>query len=277
MVPINIFLPSDPQKRQAVRVEAAAARLAKKIDVEAQKTSDVIDVKYGKAGDPETPACVLQTLSKLYLEKHLQLQRPAGTSDFFTQETEKYREALADSEAKLAEFSRTAGVAAPDILRTDMAGQVATSEAALYQAKQLIAADEKRIDEHRPADGGDTRTIVNDRTIDGFQPTDAKPPSVASGGEDKTERTAYEVRPSVSAGQEADQEIEDTDSQSRKRGEVKVRQSARPIAIRRTNSCVRINAKTHADLASEQATAAALVNSIKRNARGNGFPRYRTQ
>ena len=165
--PSNIFLPSDPQKRQAVRVEAAAARLAKKIDVEAQKTSDVIDVKYGKAGDPETPACVLQTLSKLYLEKHLQLQRPAGTSDFFTQETEKYREALADSEAKLAEFSRTAGVAAPDILRTDMAGQLATSEAALYQAQQLIAADEKRIDEHRPADGGDTRTIVNDRTIDG--------------------------------------------------------------------------------------------------------------
>jgi len=144
--PLDVFLPSDPQRRMAMKQESATRTLAKKIKVEAAATSDVIDVQYGRTGEPEAPACVLQTLGKLYMEKHLQLQRPAGSTDFFAQETEKYRQSLGESESRLADFSRTAGVAAPDILRTDMAGQVATSEAALYQAKQAIAADQKRIE-----------------------------------------------------------------------------------------------------------------------------------
>ena len=144
--PTNIFLPSDPAKRKAAKVEMAARRLEKKLDVEAQKTSDVIDVKYGRMGDPETPYCVFSTLGKLYTEKHLQLERPHGTSDFFAEQTDKYRAALADSENKLTEFSRTAGVAAPDVVRTDMATQLAASEASLYQSQQMIAADTKRIE-----------------------------------------------------------------------------------------------------------------------------------
>jgi uncharacterized protein involved in exopolysaccharide biosynthesis len=141
----SLFGPSDPAQRKAAMVESEARTLAKKINVESEKTSDVINVRYGRTGNPETPACVLQTLSKLYLEKHLQLERPAGSTDFFASETDKYQQALQAAEAKLTDFSRQQGVAAPEVLRSDMAQQEATAETSLYQARQLIAADQNRI------------------------------------------------------------------------------------------------------------------------------------
>ena len=128
-----------------MKVEKAALGLAKNVKVEATTASNVIDVKYGKWGEPQTPTCVLQTLSGLYLQKHLQLQRPAGSSDFFAAEADKYQKALAGSEKRLAEFSQQAGVAAPEVLRTYMAQQEAASEASLYQTKQSIAADQERL------------------------------------------------------------------------------------------------------------------------------------
>jgi uncharacterized protein involved in exopolysaccharide biosynthesis len=75
----------------------------------------------------------------------LQLKRPAGSSDFFAQEAEKYQKALSDSEARLTEFSQKEGISAPDVLRTSIAQQTATSIAALHQAQEAVAADESRI------------------------------------------------------------------------------------------------------------------------------------
>jgi uncharacterized protein involved in exopolysaccharide biosynthesis len=142
----DILLPEDPKLRQEIKKERAAASLSKAIKAQAITTSDVIEVKYGRLGDPQTPACVLQNLSKFYLEKHVQLQRPAGSSDFFAQEAEKYQKELSDSEARLIEFGQKEGVAAPDVLRTSVAQQTATAIANLHQAQEAVAADESRIE-----------------------------------------------------------------------------------------------------------------------------------
>jgi uncharacterized protein involved in exopolysaccharide biosynthesis len=143
--PLSFLAPSDPVARKEYELERATRKLAKNLDVEAEKTADVIDVTYGHRGDPQTTGCVLNNLSRLYVEKHLQLIRPAGTSDFFAKEADKYREALQDSETRLADFGRSAGVAAPDIIRTDLAQQLANSIAAHHQSQQVISADEQRI------------------------------------------------------------------------------------------------------------------------------------
>jgi uncharacterized protein involved in exopolysaccharide biosynthesis len=132
--------------KDAKVLENATNRLASKLIVEAQKNSHVIEVKYGNSGAPETPACVLQTLANLYLAKHLRLQRPAGTFDFFAAETEKYQQALAESERHLAEFSKSEGFAAPEILRADMAQQLISAQANLYQTRQNIAANQQRLE-----------------------------------------------------------------------------------------------------------------------------------
>jgi uncharacterized protein involved in exopolysaccharide biosynthesis len=260
--PADLFLPSDSKRRMAMKQEAETRRLAKKITVEATTTSDVIDVKYGRTGDPETPACVLQTLGKLYLEKHLQLQRPAGSSDFFAQETEKYRTALADSESRLAGFSRSAGVAAPDILRTDMAGQVATSEAALYQAKQAIAADQKRIESIREqlaktparsatAESSDAANLL----LENLQAT-----LLAS--QVKRSQLLMKYDPSYPLVKEADQEIAETQQAITNAENAKyVNQTTDRDP---TYELLREDeAKTMTDLASERASAAALVDTVR--------------
>ncbi|HTC41437.1 MAG TPA: hypothetical protein VK703_07695 [Candidatus Acidoferrales bacterium] len=142
---MDIFLPTDPNLRKAVKKEHAASTLAKAVKVEALTTSDVIEVKYGNMGDPSTPPCVLKNLSKLYLDKHVQLQRPLGSSNFFAQEADKYQKALAESEARLVDFGKEEGVAAPDVLRTDLAQQTATTMTSLNAAKDAVSADQSRI------------------------------------------------------------------------------------------------------------------------------------
>jgi uncharacterized protein involved in exopolysaccharide biosynthesis len=89
----EVLFPRDPERKKAARIEKAATSLAKGLKVEAAKVSDVIDVRYGTVGAPQRPACVLQNLGKLYLEKRLQLQRPAGSSRFFEEQTAKYGDA----------------------------------------------------------------------------------------------------------------------------------------------------------------------------------------
>ena len=260
--PFDVFLPSDPQRRMAARQEQAARNLAKKIKVETATTSDVIDVKYGRAGEPEVPACVLQTLGKLYLEKHLQLQRPAGSSDFFAQETEKYRQALAGSEAKLSEFSRTEGVAAPDILRTDMAGQLAASEASLYQAQQAIAADEKRIDNIKeqlkvtPARSSTSEASMSANLLLENLGTQLLAAQV------KRSQLLMKYDPNYPLVKEVDQEIAET--QDAITNAEKAKYVNQTTDRDPTYELLREDqAKTEADLASGKATAAALANSIR--------------
>lgn len=260
--PSDIFLPNDPARRMAMKEEAAARRLGKKLNVEAEKASDVIDVSYGRAGDPATPACVLKSLSKLYLEKHLQLVRPAGTSSFFADETDKYQRALAEAEARLTDFSKDAGVAAPDILRTDMAQQVATAEGTLDQARQMAAADEERIaDLKRQMAATPSRSTTSETSMAANLLLENLNASMLA-AEVKRSQLLMKYDPSYPLVQEVDQEIAETKEAIARAEEDKYLNTTTDRDP--TYELLREDeAKTEADLASQEATAGALVNSIR--------------
>jgi uncharacterized protein involved in exopolysaccharide biosynthesis len=213
-------------------------------------------------GEPETPYCVLSTLGKLYTEKHLQLERPHGTSDFFAEQTEKYRAALADSENKLTEFSRTAGVAAPDVVRTDMATQLAASEASLYQAQQMIAADTKRIEN---LNAQMKVTPARSSTAEAAMAPNLLLENLnATLLEEQNKRTELLMKydPSYPLVKETEQEIAQT--QAAIADAEKAKYTNLTTDRDPTYELLREDlAKTQADLASQRATAAALVNSIK--------------
>lgn len=135
-----------PEVRKAAAIEGATKALAGAIKVDFQKTSRVINVRYGTTGSPESAACVLQTLGKLYLEKQLRLQRPAGALDFFAKETDRYQKALNESESQLVNFSRTERIAAPEVLRATLAQQLVMAQGNLYETDQKIAADRQRLE-----------------------------------------------------------------------------------------------------------------------------------
>jgi uncharacterized protein involved in exopolysaccharide biosynthesis len=258
----DIFLPQDPARRKAAEVERAAVGLAKGLNVEAEKTSHVIDVKYGTVGEPETPACVLQNLSQLYVQKHLELRRPVGASQFFAEETDKYKAQLSNDESKLATFSHDEGVAAPDVLRTNMAQEVAMSEASLNQAHQMIAADQQRIKnetaqmEKTPA-RSTTQQITNaaDGLLENLQAS-------LLAAQVKRSQLLAKFEPTYPLVVEVNQEIAET-QEAIKNAETTnyVNQTTdRDPTYELLREDV---AKTQADLASQQATAAALVTSIQ--------------
>jgi uncharacterized protein involved in exopolysaccharide biosynthesis len=252
---------SDPEVKRAAVLESAAKTLAGNLKVEAQKTSHVINLRYGSTGSPETPACVLQTLGRLYLDKHLRLQRPAGALDFFVQETDKYQRALTESERRLEDFSKTEGIAAPDTLRTEMAQQWVAAKANLYHTRQAIAADNRRIESIKeqmaitpPRSATAEASISANLLLDQLH-------STLLNAQLKRTQLLMKYDPSYPLVKEVEDEIAQTKEAIANAEEA--RYASKTTDRDPTFEYLRQDqAKTEADLASEEATAAALVNTI---------------
>jgi len=133
-----------PRQTEPDRVARAVRALADKIKVETPAKTNLIEVTYGSS-DPALAYGVLNSLGNLYLEKHAAVHRPPGSYQFFSQETQRYKAALEDSEARLRAFGRTQHIADPDDERRDMALQLTGAVGQLHATEQTIAADEQRI------------------------------------------------------------------------------------------------------------------------------------
>ena len=259
----DLLLPSDPAKRKAARLEIAAKDLGKTLKVEAERTSRIIDVKYGAVGNPERPACVLNNLSKLYLEKHLQLLRPTGAAEFFAEQTEKYRKELTGAEARLVNFSQEAGVAAPDLLRAGMAQQVALAESSLNTALDAVAADRRRV------------AVVQAQLANTPERTSTQLHSNAASellqnlqvtllaAQTKRTQLLLKYEPTYPLVKEVDQEIAETQAAIAKAERMKYVNETTDLDP--THELLRQDlAKTRADLASQEATASALAGNIRK-------------
>lgn len=93
----------------AERVERAARRLAKKLEVEPMKKTNLIAIKYA-SDDPRQAAKVLQGVANAYLEKHTVVHRPGGEVHFFEQQTGESRRQLEQAQQKLLQFTAGHGV-----------------------------------------------------------------------------------------------------------------------------------------------------------------------
>ena len=96
---------------RAERVERAARRLARKLEVEPVKKTNLITVSYA-SDDPRLAAKVLQSLENAYLEKHTVVHRPGGEVRFFEQQTEESRRQLEEAKRQLLQFNGGHGVVA---------------------------------------------------------------------------------------------------------------------------------------------------------------------
>jgi uncharacterized protein involved in exopolysaccharide biosynthesis len=100
-----------PGENQATRVERAARRLGKKLNIEPLKKTNLISVSYESA-DPAMAAAVLRSLAATYLQKHTEVHRPAGELPFFVQQAGESQEDLAGPQQNLVRFMTTHGVVA---------------------------------------------------------------------------------------------------------------------------------------------------------------------
>jgi polysaccharide biosynthesis protein PslE len=137
-----------PHEEPAALVERATKRLADRIKVESVKKTNVIAVNY-EASDPQLAARVLQSLSNVYLEKHMEVHRPEGQLRFFDQQAEESLRQLNQTQQKLLEFTRSHNMVAGDLQR-DLLLQRLDSVATNYGQTQLeMAETEHRVQELR--------------------------------------------------------------------------------------------------------------------------------
>jgi uncharacterized protein involved in exopolysaccharide biosynthesis len=251
-----------PEVKKAAALEGVTKGLAGGLKVEAEKTSHVINVRYGSTAPPKTIACVLQTLGKLYLEKHLRLQRPAGAFDFFAQQTDTYQRALEESESQLVNFAKTEGIAAPDILRANLAQQFTVAQANLYHTRQAIAADKQRIKNLKeqmsvtPARSSTAEASLSaNLLLDQLH-------SALLAAQLKRTQLLMKYDPSFPLVKEIEEEITQTNEA--------IANAERAKHINKTTDrdptfeyLRQDQAKTKADLASEQATATALEQGLQ--------------
>jgi uncharacterized protein involved in exopolysaccharide biosynthesis len=242
-------------------VAKAVERLGKKLTIDVVTKTNVIEVRY-KSRNPQIAYGVLKKTADLYLQKHMAVQRPTGSYDFFAKEAEKYREALATSEQHLATFGKEQGVVAPDVQRTDMAQQVVNSVASLHHANQEIAADEHRIRAEEsqmkaiPA-RSPTMEVSNDANLL-LQQLQA---SLLTARIKRTQ-LALKYDASYPLVQEADKEIAET--QAAITEAIKTQYATQTTDRDPTYELVREDmAKTQADLASQRALATAVEGSIQ--------------
>ena len=136
----KIMHPNDTHEDKVAR---AVKKLAKKLKPEVSTKTNVIDVSYSSPS-PKRSYNVLKSLGEFYTAKHVAVYRPAGSYDFFANQTQKYQQDLATAETKLRDFAKS-GVAAPDLQRTNLALTFANTVGLQHLAEQTIAADEERI------------------------------------------------------------------------------------------------------------------------------------
>ncbi|HEY6767704.1 MAG TPA: hypothetical protein VI386_23370 [Candidatus Sulfotelmatobacter sp.] len=92
-----------PGEKRAARVERASRRLAKKLNIEPIRKTNLIAVSYESA-DPAMAAAVLRSLATSYLQKHTEVHRPEGELPFFAQQASESRDQLAAAQQTLLRF-----------------------------------------------------------------------------------------------------------------------------------------------------------------------------
>jgi uncharacterized protein involved in exopolysaccharide biosynthesis len=142
----------------AQRVERAARRLAKKLEVEPVKKTNLIAISYA-ADDPQKAARVLQAVATVYLEKHMEVHRPSGELHFFEKQTGESRRQLDESQQKLVQFTAGRGVVAAAQQRDLALQKLSEADASYRQTRVDLAETQQRVWEL-----GDLLTKLPERT-----------------------------------------------------------------------------------------------------------------
>lgn len=133
-----------PHEAAAARVERAAKKLARRLEVEPIKKTNLIAVSYD-APDPQMAARVLKTLASAYLEKHTEVHRPSGQLHFFDQQTGESRRQLEEAKAKLLDFTKSHGVVVAAQQRDLLLQRLNDGEASYRHTQVELAEAQHRV------------------------------------------------------------------------------------------------------------------------------------
>jgi uncharacterized protein involved in exopolysaccharide biosynthesis len=125
-------------------VAQAVAALRDNLTVAPIRKTWMIDVTYANS-DPQFAKELLDTLSRLYLEKHLALRRPPGAHQFFSDQLERAAAELSAAHAQLQVFGERRRVVSAATQREAVLQKLAEFEALEHQARAELAETGRRV------------------------------------------------------------------------------------------------------------------------------------
>lgn len=131
--------------------DQAILEVSKNLEIEALKNSNIISISF-KAKDRKLAQGTVETLIAFYLDKHINVHRTAGSYEFFTEQTDQFKNTLFQAEDNLRELKNKAGIASLEEQRRvllkrlgDLQQEVEGTEAALVASKAKVEAMEKTL------------------------------------------------------------------------------------------------------------------------------------
>ncbi len=143
---VNAFAAAAPPRESSdlLMVSKAARDLAESMQIITLKNSDVISVSYS-SGNPAQAACILRSIGKLYMEKHLAVHRPGDAFEFFKLEADRYKQELQRVETQLASFGQQQQLVTDGTEKEIGVRKLSDYRAALVDTKTAIAETQARI------------------------------------------------------------------------------------------------------------------------------------
>ena len=141
----NLARPKDTEKGVTDSdIESAVYKLEKELILAPLKKANFIEVSYSSTS-PQIAALVLNKLGELYLDKHLKLHRPPGTSDFFKTQANQYQDDLKSAENKISNFEQQKDAVDIDRQKELILTKLTDVSGKLKDLNGKIAQDDKRI------------------------------------------------------------------------------------------------------------------------------------
>ncbi|RPJ82908.1 MAG: hypothetical protein EHM13_08300, partial [Acidobacteria bacterium] len=125
-------------------VAIATSELRRDLTIQPIRKTRMVSVSY-RSEDRNTAQHVLDTFSRLYLEKHLAVRRPPGVHDFFTAQAEQSLKELRGARAQLDEFTARTHVVSAEAEKQTVLEKLGEFEAERRQAEAGIAETSRRI------------------------------------------------------------------------------------------------------------------------------------
>ena len=135
-----------PSEEQPARVERAARRLAKKLQIQRIKKTNLITVSYS-ASDPQQAARVLKAVGNAYLEKHTVVHRPSGEMRFFDQQKAEARLQWEEAKGRLLQFTARHRVVSAGQQRDLSLQKLSEVDANYRQTSIELAETQRRVGE----------------------------------------------------------------------------------------------------------------------------------
>lgn len=146
-----------PKSKEPPTKELAALSIVRGLDVTSRRGSNILFVSY-KDRDPQMATIVLDELIRQYFNKHLEVHRSAGAFDFVTQQIDRVRARLGQTEDALTPLKSKLGIISLADSKTELGAELAKTHDQLRTAEAELAEQEARVQEIEQAQAGGRST-----------------------------------------------------------------------------------------------------------------------